>query len=400
MNRPFLYLVLAIGFWATSCEQKAIEVANERTIIVYINADNNLYDRVIGSNRYGALNDLNEMELGWHDDDYRHTTLLAYINSGTKGDVPRIYRIRHDEDMKVIRSEVVHRYEAHDASDHKVLSQVLNDAMMIAPAKSYGLVLWSHGTGWVPMNMGQPLKSAGRGEDIANYTFGSSDAYKNSQMEIIDLVKALPANVVFDYIAFDACYMGGIEVAYELRNNCRWFISSSIETPIDGFPYHKIMRELISADTEGIVQKNYDYYSKLSGWWATMAMSTIDCSKLDALAAATKQLTTNSPKTLSTLSTANVQDLSSTPTFRGTYYDLNDYVVRNWASAADLDAFKAALSASVKFKLHLPLNLGNYNITTYSGYSCYAPKASQPKALAAYRTKFAWSKASGMGAIE
>lgn len=410
MNKRFLYLLLSIGFLLAGCESKPVQTTNERTIIVYINADNNLYDMVIGSERYGALMDVNEMELGWQDDAFRNATLLVYLNSGDK-DVPKIYRIRHNDQMPTkdkegafdngIRSAVVQTYEKHDSSKPEILSRVLNDAMQIAPATSYGLVLWSHGTGWVPMGMGQPLKSSG----ATTYTFGASDTYNKNQMEIPDLAKALPSGVVFDYIAFDACYMGCIEVAYELRNHCRYYIGSAVETPIDGFEYHKIMGELVTGDTQGIVQKNYNHYSQQSGWWATCTMSSIDCSKLETLAAATKQLITKNPKALSELTTTGVQDLSSSSSFYNTYIDLGDFIAKNWAYAPELNQWITALEASVAAKYTLPTNLGRdwptgYKISNYSGYSCYVPRASQPKALAAYRTRFAWSTASGMAAIE
>ena len=390
---------MALSGLLFGCEQRnEPPVVNQRTVIVYMNADNNLYNMQIGSTNYGALRDVNEMELGWNDHDYRNTTLLVYLNSGTK-DVPKIYRISHDEDMTTIRSKAVQSYTAHDSSRPEILSMVLRDAMQIAPAASYGLVLWSHGTGWVPMNMGQPLKSAPAG-DIATYTFGSSETYAKNQMEIDDLARALPRGVVFDYIAFDACYMGCIEVAYELKDYCRKFIGSAIETPIDGFPYHKIMGELVSADAEGIVKKSYDHYKALSGWWATFAMSSVESSKLDALAAATKTMLANNPKALSQLSTSGVQDLSSSPQFRGTYWDLADFMGRNWASAGDdLTAFKNALNDAVVYKNFLPRNMDNYDILTYSGFSCYVPRTAQPKSLEAYRTRFAWSAASGMGAL-
>lgn len=368
-------------------------LSDDRTVIVYMNADNNLYDLVNGAEHYGALVDINEMESAW--DNHNKGSLIVYLNSPrSKGERPKLYKIQHDDNPEKITSTVLKTYEYHDASLPSTLSEVIADVREIAPSKNYALALWSHATGWVPKG----IDASRSPEKPVQYTFGSSSySWGGTEMEIDDLARALPSDIVFDYIASDACYMGGIEVAYELRDKCRYFVASAIETPVDGFEYDLIMKELMSADVHKIVEKQFNYYNGLSSWWATCAMSVVDCSKLERLAAATKSLIENSPRSISSINFGAIQDLGSSYSFRNRYYDLGDFMNSTWSGNAGLAEFNAAMREVVPTKLNTPLNLDTYPITKYSGFSCFIPKDVQSAAFAEFKARFAWSKDSGMG---
>lgn len=388
----------------SSCVKESPEpIPNtKRTVIVYINADNNLYKQYSGGKYYGALTDINEMEAGW--DDRYQGSLIVYLNAPqSSGEPPRLYKIVHDTDPNVIASRVIKIYEAHDASDPATLSMVLRDVMQAQANPNYALIFWSHATGWVPKGVGSPLKSAPLdtgGNSAAQYTFGWSDSYGYSQMEIDDLARALPNGVKFDFIAFDACYMGCVEVAYELRNSCRYFVASAVETPVDGFQYDNMMGDIMKGDAMQMARKNYEHYNSLSGWWATCAMSAVDCSKLETLAAATKTLVTLSPRSLSDIPLNRIQDLGSSSYYRNTYFDFGDFINKTWADDIALANFNAALSDAVVVKYNTRRNLDSYNIDRYSGFSAFAPRSYQRAALKAYRERFAWSAASGIGSMQ
>jgi Clostripain family. len=94
---------------------------------------------------------------------------------------------------------------------------------------SYGLILSSHGGGWIPSDMFDIyMESMSATNRIANNTskkalneiskpitkfFGQDGT---DYMEIPDLSKAL-SNFHTDYIIFDACFMASIEALYDLR---------------------------------------------------------------------------------------------------------------------------------------------------------------------------------------
>ena len=73
--------------------------------------------------------------------------------------------------------------------------KVIKETTELFPAESYGLVLSSHGTSWLPGNFSS-LRSFG--EENGQY------------MEITEMNEALEG-FHFDFMLFDACYMSGIE---------------------------------------------------------------------------------------------------------------------------------------------------------------------------------------------
>lgn len=94
-----------------------------------------------------------------------------------------------------------------------MLKRVINDVTRLYPAKSYGLIVFSHGSGWLPPHT---LVNGSRSIIIDN----------DNEMEITDFAMALPDHL-FEFIIFEACNMAGIEVAYELRNKAAYIMASS-----------------------------------------------------------------------------------------------------------------------------------------------------------------------------
>lgn len=84
------------------------------------------------------------------------------------------------------------------------------------PASETGLILWSHGTGWLPT--GNETRSFGddNGESIDINELSTSIFKK------------------MDYIIFDACYMGCIEVVVELSDKADYFVLSPDIVPSEG----------------------------------------------------------------------------------------------------------------------------------------------------------------------
>ena len=44
-------------------------------------------------------------------------------------------------------------YDFDNSTNPSTLNTVLIDAKMLSPSKQYGLILWSHATGWLPANL-------------------------------------------------------------------------------------------------------------------------------------------------------------------------------------------------------------------------------------------------------
>ncbi len=101
--------------------------------------------------------------------------------------------------------------------------------MSLTEAKRYSLALWSHGSAWLPPKKSSFLSNKG---ELEYKSFGQDG---ESELSLNDLAESLPER--FFSIAFDACFMASVEVAYALRYNVLYFLFSPTEVLPDGFPY-------------------------------------------------------------------------------------------------------------------------------------------------------------------
>ena len=91
-----------------------------------------------------------------------------------------------------------------------------------------------------------------------------------------------------DLLHLDLCLEGGIEVAYELKKNVKYFLASPEQIPAEGFPYSK-MESLFARGTSiedfGIscveIYANQNYYS--FGWYNTLTFASLDESYMEEL---------------------------------------------------------------------------------------------------------------------
>lgn len=393
-----------------------------RTVIEYMVADNNLYSYAEG--------DINEMEAAWSDNYDGHMVVYLYPVASSSSyapsrkdynDKPRLLLVSRDNNTQVMSSRVLKTYgREQDPTDPAVMKQVIADAMELAPADNYALVMWSHGSGWIPRGLGQPLKSAlpavgdpswagSKLEGMAPetpaggiaYSFGQSNSHGNNEMEIDEMAAALPDGTVFDFILFDACHMACVEVAWELRDRTEYLIASAAETVADGFPYTEIMGSMFApqADVEGIAREFYDYYNVQSGAWRSATVSVVRSSGLPGLALAVKALC-DAGLPSSGISYAGQQYGRTATYFNNTFYDLLDFAEKTWGAAdPKVTALRTALDKAVVYQAATPWLFDVLQVNAHCGLSCYLPRNSTPLSLEAYRTRFGWSAASGMGLL-
>ena len=230
-------LLLTLAFFTFACEKDDDFPAPDvdRTVLVYLASDNNLY-------RF-ALQNLNDMKSAMKGLD---GNLLVYIDelNGTS----RLSKIESDGTERVIET-----YGKENSASAAVLRRVVDRALTLYPAESYGLILWSHGMGWIPAGIEEAGASSGlffpRDSEAYPVTkhFGADTENGSSvHMEISDLAAALPDDLTFDFILFDACFMGGVEVLYEMRHAAHYLIASPAEILGSGFPYDRIIPLIFS----------------------------------------------------------------------------------------------------------------------------------------------------------
>jgi len=319
-----------------------------RTILVYMAADNDISE--------DAYADLEEMKQGFAA---KGTNLIVFIDPAD--DAPQILEITPEG------SKTVKVYPEFNSADAVKMGQVLSEMISMYPAREYGLILWSHGTSWLPA--GSRLRSFGH------------DSGK--QMNIPDLANNLPVH--FDFILFDACLMGSVEVAYELKDKTDYIIASPTETIAEGFPYDRIIPRLIQPkiDFNAVAQSYFDYYNVQQGAYRSATISVVETRYLPELAYSLKELFENNAVNLQTFDRTSVQRLD---VFDEQYvFDLSDFVDKLFPDANKTD-FMVQLNRVVRYKNHTPQFLLEYHINTCCGLSCYIPHPARNDLTAYYKT--------------
>lgn len=263
MKRLFCILSLIVFFFS-SCKHHSdlpepAPQKSKRTVIVYMMAENSLSPY--------APSDSAEIAYSAH----LIPDSVNFIVYKDGVEYPVIYTVTKKEGFRP--------WKKYTRDQNSTDSLVMNDVFQLITrnfsAEKYDLVLWSHGSGWIPR---KESSSKTRTIGIDN---GLNSTYdKGNKMNISELRWAIDQNFHLEYILFDACFMQSVEVAYELRNSTDYLIGSPAEIPGDGAPYDQIMNELCSGNAIGIATNYYHYYERRNG----VALSVIDGRQMEHLA--------------------------------------------------------------------------------------------------------------------
>lgn len=253
-----------------------------RAVLVYMVANNSLGSSYLDDGERGFdTADLREMQLAARQGALGSNRLIVYRHA-----------YRTDPVLLEVTPDSLREIKAYDTSEYSVqasrMRRVIADFKAEAPAWHYGLVLWSHGSGWEQTGMAE--------EEVRRSPLRSFGADGSRQMNVTTLAQVLEGEN-FDYIYFDCCHMAGVEVAYELRHATDKIVGSVTELPLDGMPYDRTLPYLMTdgADLAGAAAATFGYYDSLTGAARTCTMSVTDTSKLDALAEAVGELYSRHP---------------------------------------------------------------------------------------------------------
>lgn len=293
-----------------------------RTVLVYMAANNNLYNY--------ALDDINEMRAG------------VYSNGGLNGGRLLVYRATPDHapelieiDSKGTESVLISYPPSTQSLSIAQMSRVLSDTRALAPAGDYGLILWSHGTGWI--NDDGVIEEHSRASaQLSPNSFGQ-DGDPVTKMKLSSLARALGDNK-FSFIYFDCCHMGSVETVYELRHNTPFIVASAAELGIEGMPYDKNLNCFFKPvpQLEKALLNTFSYYSNSPSWGCTISL--YDTSKIENLAELTRNILSE---------TEHPDDYKAVPYFRKVVmstgiFDMKHYIQHRGAQHPSLQAWLKA----------------------------------------------------------
>lgn len=308
-----------------------------------------------------------------------------------RGNYTRLTELYLDDGMA--KQRLIKEYETSTSTvDKEFMREVFATVKREAAADSYGLILSSHGGGWVPSDLydayllGEESRAAE--QPSANPLFYGQD--DSDCMEVPELVDAI-SDIYFNYIIFDACFMSNVEALYDMRNAADYIIASPAEILGTGFPYEEMIPMLFSREDhmlEEVCKEYMELYASSSG---TIAL--IDCKKLDALAEAMHQVVATAD-----LSKADAESIQPYDNFDyHLYFDLLHYV-EMVATEEAYNNFTDTLGQVVLYSGYteqLITTTGDdtpIEVTRSCGLSCYVAQEECPATYSAWQ-ETAWAQA-------
>jgi hypothetical protein len=354
---------------------------------------------------------------------FEENVVLVLSQNTTKGQnyaTPSAPVLTHlySRDEKIIRDTLKVYADTTVAARKAIVNDVLTIAKDRYPAKSYGMLLSSHGTGWAPQGYcySPPDKSSG---SIWSLNSGSYDGpakyhedrpllksigahYNGSparsiEIEIPDLAEAIPMHL--DYILFDACFMGCVEVAYELKDKCDFMCFSQTEILSNGMDYKNLLSVLFSPEGPDLKKcaENYFnmYKNHTTSYMRSATISVVDCRKLEALA----EVVAKHYGIIRTLAVSSTKRKAVQGYFQprysryhGIFFDLESIIREAGVNGDELEEFFATMEDCVLCKHATASFLDGFTINTHSGLSMYLPDPDRHILNKYYKT-LEWNKA-------
>lgn len=213
-------------------EQKPVK---EWNFLIFLNGVNSL-------DSFGSMN-INQMETVGSND---KINILVQWGTFATEDIRRLY-IRKDSDASTVTSPVVKNIGPSDMGDWHQLVDFANWAQDNYPAKHTFLVVWNHGSGWHNiMNQINGLTRGGIGiQDISSDDrTGNIISTEQLGMAIKEISSHLGRKI--DIYASDACLMGMIEVAAEMKDHVSYYVGSQDLEPGQGWPYDEFLSKWVA----------------------------------------------------------------------------------------------------------------------------------------------------------
>ena len=426
VSRVLLYIIAAVSL-VSGCECHPIDpekYSYDRVLIMYSAGFNSLRDYL--------YEDIQDLKAGYTPakKDTRALLIVSHLSTArgsySEPTSPQLIRVYSDGKKGVILDTL--KSYGGDLSDPANMKAILTDIKNQFPSDHYGMVFSSHSTGWLPAGyfsdpeLYEPSKYAsGRrsaaerqalppgtfpyverellpGEPLTKSLTMTNSTGTATEMELRDFKASIPMHL--DYMLMDACLMGCIEVAYELKDVCDQIGFSQAEILADGFNYKNLAGHLLEKaepDTRAVVDDYFQQYAaKTDETDRSATISLVDCTRLDALASVCRTLFAKYSDELDTLNPVTVQRYYRNN--KHWFYDLEDILLHAGIDEDERAALASALNGCILYKAateYFLRSFGGFQINNFSGFSMYLPCAGSTFLDGKYK-ELAWNKATGL----
>ena len=377
INKVLLILIGSVFLFSCGSEEPITpvqpEVKIEHTLFVYMGnlpsyiMDGDIEDMLVGLNASKP----NGNVIIFYDQNFSDTELIE-LKPNSEGVYSRVVLKNYGENL--------------DTSDLNVFKLALSDLKEFTSSKGYSMILSSHGSGWVTSEMMSGSSPMRRSMQELNYspnplTRAIVDAGSYAAgMDIHDVAEAIPDGM-FDFVLFDACNMGCVEIVYALKDKVDFVVASPSEVLIDGFPYHAIIEDLFdkSSVVDALNEVCVKYFNTYKYHEGGCNIALYDCSKIDAVASLFSEVVDRAFNNNIIPNTSNLQWFDG-PISPHLMYDMLEFS-ESWIRGSDqlLVSLAASLNEMIVYaKTSNTSDLGydffRSPVTAYCGVSIYVPQ--------------------------
>jgi Clostripain family. len=346
-----------------SCCNNPIEEEDVKTrnILFYIGADKSDIDS-------DASVKINQIRAGWVPG---CGEMIIYIDRREQGAC--LLRINEIKDAQGYYGlDTLEIYNQENSADSEVLKRVINNTVRDFQADSYGMIFFSHASGWLP---------EGALNSPRSMVIDENNGGGNREMEYYDFAAAIP-DKQFDFIIFEACLMADVMSMYELRNKTEYVLASSAEIVAPGFAniYAKNVMNLFntrSSIKDILVGFGQAYYDIRSSVHNSITLSLLNVSEMDNLASVTKSVLKGKSIDNINLIVDSIQIFDRPRALGGRpysrYFDFAQ-TIENLVTDSDYKVFSGQLEKTVIWEVSteqfLP-NQSGFTIKRHSGLTTY-----------------------------
>ena len=324
-----------------------------------------------------------------------------------------LYRMWRGSDGNTVRDTLYKWHPSVVLSDASTMREALQIVADMFPAAGYGMVFSSHASGWLPAGYyndpseyerehgGDALLGINRRgvretfppipEFPAVKSIGQDRVGSESyEMELKDLSEAIPMHL--DYLLFDACLNGCVEVAYAFRGVADIVGFSPTEVLANGFDYPSIAERLLRPQLNpvAVCQDYFAYYDAQAGSGRSATITVVDTRKMGPLAEVCSDLFERYRNKINSLDGNRVQGYFRAN--RHYFYDLKDILVQAGITAEETALLDQAMSECIVYKAATPSFLG-IDLSRANGLSMYLPSMGTELLNKFYKENMAWNEA-------
>ena len=394
-----------------------LEVNPKRNILFYIATD---ADASIDSDAPGKIQ---QIRAGWEPD---QGEMLIYVDR--RYQEAMLLRINNTLNGGIYGLDTIAVYGEESSADPHVLSRMITTLVNDYPADSYGLIFFSHASGWLPAGTLNHPRSSEINQpffeqlnpvesELRSLVIDNGEGTRN-EMNYDDFAAAIPDHQ-FDFIIFEACLMADVLTMYELRNKAEYVLVSSAEIVAPGFTHiyrNNIMqlydtKNTVPSIVSDFAQAFHDHVLQFpdNNVYCSSTLGLIKMSEMQNLATAVKAALNGVKFDEALLSIDNIQrfdrlQLISSGQKSYRYFDL-DHVIENLASSSQYASFRTQMDKTVVWKENTNRFLlgdspnGNPYYAEYDGFfierhcglTTYIPQLIYPVINAAYEES-SWYK--------